>query len=546
MYIVPNSDVILLEDVQIDNTYVHSIYFQDEVAQYIHFSTEYNKRVFPNYSYQRVRKNRIRVQGNAEDLQTVNYMLFRNTAYGTKWFYAFVISSNYINDNTTEIIYEIDVIQTYMFETVFRPSFVEREHVDNDRIGLHTFPENLETGEYRVANSIDNELFSYRSQNEFVIMGASDNISKYFFDDGEISVDGTDYNGIASGLTYFAFYTNQIYKAIDIITDGGGKDAIVSLFVGVNGVNTISWTGTDKNITIGLVSHSTSAKVFEWEETQISGLSQQSIYKPTSLLGYVPKNKKLLTYPYVYLNMSNNSGANAIYHYEKFTDTAETSKGIRCSFQIQCAITPSYSIRIVPRLYNGVAINKEEGLNLGKFPLCNWTTDQFSNWLAYNTVNIALKTGADILKTVGGAVVGRPDVSAFGVSGVLNSISSIYEHSLVPRQVEGNTNNGNVVYSNKDLTFTAYQMSIKSEYAEIIDNFFDKYGYKVNVVKVPNKNHRERWWYTKTIDASIYGSIPNDFLNKIKMCYNNGITFWTNGKQIGRYDLSNNIVERGN
>jgi hypothetical protein len=68
------------------------------------------------------------------------------------------------------------------------------------------------------------------------------------------------------------------------------------------------------------------------------------------------------------------------------------------------------------------------------------------------------------------------------------------------------------------------------------------YGYKVNIVKTPNKAHRSRYWYTKTIDVNIDGAIPNMDMQKIKDCYNRGITFWRNDKEIQDYSLSNTIV----
>jgi hypothetical protein len=68
------------------------------------------------------------------------------------------------------------------------------------------------------------------------------------------------------------------------------------------------------------------------------------------------------------------------------------------------------------------------------------------------------------------------------------------------------------------------------------------FGYKVNRVKVPNKAHRSRFWYTKTIDVNIDGNIPNNDLQVIKNCYNNGITFWRNVAEIQNYSLSNDIV----
>ena len=85
-------------------------------------------------------------------------------------------------------------------------------------------------------------------------------------------------------------------------------------------------------------------------------------------------------------------------------------------------------------------------------------------------------------------------------------------------------------------------MTIKAEYAAIIDNYFSMFGYKVNRVKTPEKNHRENYWYTKTIDVNIDGNIPIKDLQKIKECYNRGITFWKNPGNFGSYAVSNNPV----
>ena len=85
-------------------------------------------------------------------------------------------------------------------------------------------------------------------------------------------------------------------------------------------------------------------------------------------------------------------------------------------------------------------------------------------------------------------------------------------------------------------------MCCKKEYLQILDKYFDMFGYRVNMVKVPEKAHRSRWWFTKTMDVNIDGAIPNNDMNIIKACYNNGITFWRNANEIQNYSLSNNTM----
>ena len=149
MAIAPNTDIILLKGVPLDNGYQHTLYFANTTAQYNHFnSTNYGQKRFVKNTYQRVNKNQLRIQINAEEINDYNYLMFRNTSYGSKWFYAFINGREYINDITTEVTYEIDDIQTYFIGSTLPHCFVEREHSITDNIGDNILPEPVEIGEY--------------------------------------------------------------------------------------------------------------------------------------------------------------------------------------------------------------------------------------------------------------------------------------------------------------------------------------------------------------------------------------------------------------
>ena len=131
-----------------------------------------------------------------------------------------------------------------------------------------------------------------------------------------------------------------------------------------------------------------------------------------------------------------------------------------------------------------------------------------------------------------------------GVSGIASTLGEINKMSKIPPQVQGNTNCGDVTYAMGINEFVFSHMCIKPSYARIIDDFFSMFGYKTNRVKIPNTNHRERWWYTKTIDVNIEGGIPVNDKQLIKNCYNNGITFWRNGSEMKNYTLSNECLNQ--
>ena len=72
--------------------------------------------------------------------------------------------------------------------------------------------------------------------------------------------------------------------------------------------------------------------------------------------------------------------------------------------------------------------------------------------------------------------------------------------------------------------------------------YFDKYGYKVNTVKVPNINGRYNWNFVKTIECYIEADIPQDDLQEIKNMFDAGITIWHHPDTFMNYSNRNPIV----
>lgn len=141
----------------------------------------------------------------------------------------------------------------------------------------------------------------------------------------------------------------------------------------------------------------------------------------------------------------------------------------------------------------------------------------------------------------GGALAGASAVVS-GAMSIANTIGQVYQHSLQPNSARGNVNGGDINFADDRNSFFFYQMSIKSEYARVIDNYFSMFGYKVNRVKVPNITGRTNWNYVKTIDCNFDGDIPQKDLQIIKSMFNNGVTLWHNPQTIYNYSNSNNIV----
>ena len=168
MYIEPNTIIRLLKNCPLDNTYDHTIYFDDSEKQYAYFAG-LTKYALSRQTYQRVNQSRMRVQYKADDLYDCNYLMFQNTSFGNKWFYAFIKSVEYVNNITSEIVYEIDVMQTWAFDYQLGQCFVDREHSATDVFGENTIPESLEHGPY-VTDGVENDGILYSTS---IIVGCT-------------------------------------------------------------------------------------------------------------------------------------------------------------------------------------------------------------------------------------------------------------------------------------------------------------------------------------------------------------------------------------
>ena len=85
-------------------------------------------------------------------------------------------------------------------------------------------------------------------------------------------------------------------------------------------------------------------------------------------------------------------------------------------------------------------------------------------------------------------------------------------------------------------------MQVSAEYAKVIDDYFDMYGYATRSVKVPNRSARPHWNYVKTNGCVLSGNAPADDVRKICSIYDDGITFWKNPSEVGNYSLDNSLV----
>lgn len=527
MYIEPNTVIRILKNCPLDNTYQHTIFMGTESGQVDYFK-KLTKYTLDKQSYQRVQKGKMRVAINAENLYDCNYLMFQNSSFGMKWFYAFIKSVEYVNNVTSEIEFEIDVMQTWFFEHAIQPCFVEREHTMDDTVGANTVPENLEFGEY-VADDFDGTG---------ILGPTSIVIAATFRQDGLnlTDADGRVYAGIYSGVYFNVFpYTSEGVRnasaLISLASVKGKDDGIVSVFLIPTAMI------TEPGGTGALSSLGEPPKNYEISKTK----------QLSTIGGYTPKNKKLFIYPYNFLYVTNLQGTAVAYQYEYFT-------GDMCTFGLTGDFTCNPGVILYPTNYKGVPANYDEKISMNGWPQCTYNTDVFKAWLAQNSASVGVSTVGGAMGSIAGGVMGAALASTpigavaavvgagIGVAtSIAGTLAQVYEKSIMPRQSHGSLG-GTTLAATGLLDFAFMHKHIKPEFASIIDNYFSMYGYATHKVKIPNRAGRPHWNFVKTKGAILKGSVPADDMNKLVNIYDNGITFWRSGDNIGNYALDNSII----
>lgn len=126
----PRGRIFLVARAPVDITYEHTIDFKDANEQNA-FWRSLSKYDLSNYSYVRRERQYINVHLAYEALDGINYLFFQSREdTGSKWYYAFVTDRKYVGDDLTTLYFELDVLQSFMFDYEWKPSYVAQSHVD--------------------------------------------------------------------------------------------------------------------------------------------------------------------------------------------------------------------------------------------------------------------------------------------------------------------------------------------------------------------------------------------------------------------------------
>lgn len=601
-YIEPNS-IIKLGRVNFDSSYTNTPSWATLTEQTTWFNAQCDVTLTrDDYTYIRVDSS-IKVPFNADEkhLYEYNYCMYQNSNYSTRWFYCFITGVEYINDNTTQLNLEIDLMQTWYFDYTMEANFVDRCHAKTDAVGEHTNPEpQIPFVEVYNQASQYTETFSdwwiviqttrtpdYWGTSQGNIPPASPAIRTFT---STFPTSGGKYTNIINGAKYFGFdfmespsindYPFTMF--LDDINLVGGGEAVTNIFQ-IPKALAPNRIGEQSNWAF----EQGSAPVLNRE------IAQPAFFAYGNNVNYYPKNNKLFSFPYSFARIDDNNGNSSDWVYENWKQNVRHTH----EFKVTAGLDPESTCFVIPQNYNGVANNVSNSFTFPCTTKCSWTTSPYLNWSAQNALGNAITAGIAIaslavpaargagaavsvlgkaapkaasgakalgpgtamikgnIKYRGKGLPAGPSItpemgavaSTVGVMKGLDLLAQYDKMSKIPEEQKGSTG-GNSLLAIGALTYNIRNVIPKLEYAKIIDSFFDLYGYSMERIMTPAEydiRSRRSWNYIKMQNCVNHvkanSGMTSADMETINEIYNSGITFWKNHDHIGDYTQDNSI-----
>lgn len=566
MQVEPNGVVHLLENIPLNNTYQHTIRFTNTTYQYSWF---YSKRAHTlnKMTYQRAESGVMRVQKSVDEVYKCNYLMFQNTGFASKWFYAFITGVEYVNNMTTEITYEIDVMQTWFVGCELKQCFIERSHTATDVAGDNIVAEEVDPGEYVITNTQqlipDNDWRIVLMSTYAYVAEPTDG---FHWREGFTSINpyGNTYTGFRIEVFPFTVAGAASINSLFAYEEGSFVDKVLGTGP------TYPFTFNSNNVAgIVVMPNSLITELWSKSDQLEPPYNQKKVTytltynKDAMFQGYGAqvKNQKLFTYPYSYLSLSNHQGDTEILPRENFSGTAAT-----VSMCMDMSADPV--IMCYPRNFKGQEDCVDDGIYLTDLPNVSYVGDGYRQWLAMHRNQLSLSAIGGLLSfatsvgssasmmsagaSLAAALPGGPmALAGFAAAGAVGgAASSLAPVAKAMATAEDMKNTPNTLIGGKGsagllaagaLGLFCKNMCCKAARAKQIDNYFSMFGYAIKDVGTPNISSRPYWNYIKLSNPTITGPAPAQAISSIANILTNGITFWHNGDNVGDYSLDNSV-----
>lgn len=484
-FITPNTIVKLYSGIPCDPTYQNVLYWDNVNQQNNFFANIVPVATYTDFQFVDGTRE-LRIKRQMENCYNINYVAYQNHRYGNKWFYAFVRDMEYASPESTKLYLEQDIWATWQFDLTFNKSFVERECVSNDTIGLHTVPENLETGPY-VTTAQSGLDFNYNMVTVYSTNPLDDSWQPSY-PLGETPAAPLSipiYN-----KDYALSDWQQIVGDLENFVAGGKADAIISIVVRAH--------PSPRNPTTF----------------------------PNLNLNYTARNNKLYTYPYV-CAVAYSPGQVLELRYELWANK---------QFYFSTDGGPNQRWIFMPMNYAGQTFGEDNQITISSTMPIPWISNYYQNWSAQNRAQNIMGIAGGVVDVIGGAVAATNGAEVAGVGAITsgfkqigNTLATMYKAQIMPDVMHGTFENTTMNILNGYPAINFLCKAIRPEYAKIIDDYFSMYGYKVARVKDLEFHSRQNWNFVKTIGCNVIGECPAPIIDKVKQIFDNGVTLWHTG-----------------
>lgn len=461
-YVTPQTYIYLYNNIPLPSNYEHTFYFKNITEQNTYFTTTKPPvKTYAPTTYQNITAGVLRVGEKIKDIYDINYMKFTNgaTNYENKTYYCFVTNVVYINENTTEIHYTVDVMQTYLFQyssngNLKKKMFVDRTHIPkaDDNLGANCMfnDEGLDLGIEMYTDILNSSIpdfgtVSYGVEAYVLFTGTlvrypnldsdasipnnltpteitttTPNIIVVKTPNGKVygynnTINDTAYQNLynldhnllfpLSG-EYFTIYNNDgtPYLGGEDMTSSRVGDGALGLSYFVQVLNALGKSDAIVRIillptkVIGRKRPNTNTNVLYYDDmTPVT----TTIKSGTTFGTYTPKNKKLYAYPYNYIVIDNNENDSKVYMPQNITDDILVT-GLKICYQ---ASFLNGELVAYPVNYVGGDVSNGIIKNIGVETA--YITSAYKDWLANSEIarNMAIRQHKinSMINIVGGA-----------------------------------------------------------------------------------------------------------------------------------------------
>ena len=494
------------------------------------------------------RDNIIKYPANAGTLETagINYLRYRNPDFGNRWIYCFIRSIEYAAPDTAVLHIERDAWVTWVDRIVPNQAYIERQRVSTaeDTAGANLLPESVSVQTYLKAQRV------FRALNQHTAYCAV--ICGWF----NLSTDPDDPNYVDPNATAKTLFNEHSAKSINGCAVGGNIlvsqqgqafNALIRTIAILGGKVVASFPLPDNmvirlgSVTIEDYDGSTfSYDMYTYNEPLIADTTELSGAGDDNPWGFTPKNKKLFTFPYIMLSGSDHAGGEIIYKYDEFTG--------KIVFDCRYVAGANPSLVLNPQNYQGLSNVGNATVN-NNVPQIPWDSNAYDNYMAANGNSLMFARIQRKMDNVVGGLGYRPQhwtttddkkgqivehYKGTNIGGILGNAYDLAmseeseKSSLQDIRGLGDTIMG-VPSSNVQASFGQIATSIYLKYCSVadakrVDNFFSRFGYRVDKVATISWNKRSDYDYIKTQGANIGGTIPVTDKAKINALLDGGLT----------------------